>query len=359
MTSPIETAEAPAPAAPGAAVPHAVFTTDDLAGGDPFAYWRDSISCIFEVEAQREVREEDFHAEVDAHMLGPVMLARTSSRRQHWARTPRLIARDGMDHYMVQLFEHGCTFWESRGSSFRIPDNGLVVFDLAREVDTVTDDFANLSLILPREMLQDSLERPDDQHMRVLQGTEPMVALLRDHMRSLKRLAARMSAQQAITVAPATAGLAAACLNAAACDRPDIRAGVALAQLGRIRRLIEAHLSEAELSADWIAGRVGVSRSKLYALFDEFGGVAAYVRDRRLRRALLMLTDASQGRRSIYDIALACGYGSDTAFSRAFRARYGVPPADARRRGAVPAPEDGDGEGLDRRYERWLRHLSV
>lgn len=357
MASAIEPEELQHP--PRDPLPHAIFSTEDVEDGDRYAYWRESISCIFEVDAARDVREAGFNAEVDAHMLGPVMLARTRSRRQHWARTPRLMARDGMDHYMVQLFESGGMFWEDTHGSFRIPDNGLVVFDLSRDVGSYTDDFTNLSLIIPRDMLSDGLEQPDDQHLRVLHGGEPMVALLRDHMLSLKRLAARMSARQAVTVAPATAGLAAACLNSTAGDNPEQRAGIAMAQLGRIRRFVEVHLSDPDLSADWIAVRAGVSRSKLYALFDSFGGVAAYVRERRLRRALLILTDPAQARRPIYDIALDCGYGSDTAFSRAFRARYGVSPADARQSGAVPPQPGEDGTGLDRRYERWLHHLSV
>lgn len=349
----------PVPASAAAApVPHAVFSTAALDGGDAFAFWRDSISCIFEVEADADVRRDRFHAEIDANMFGPIMLARTQTRAQDWDRTARLMAQDGMDHYMVQLFEHGTMQWEGAGGTVRIPENGLVVFDLAREVRTATTDFANMSLIVPRDMLQDRLRAADDQHMRVLHGGEPMVNLLRDHMLSLKRLAPAMTAQQAVEIAPATASLAAACLNAALGDDPGIREGVGLAQLGRLRRFIEGHLSDPALSADWIARQAGVSRSKLYALFESYGGVASYVRERRLRRALLALTDRHGHARTIHEVAMAAGYANDTAFSRAFRARYGIAPNDIRQSGAPPATARA-GDGIDRRYENWLRHLSV
>jgi len=341
-------------------VPHAVFSLNAVEDRERFDLWRDSISCIFEVEADRETRAAGFDAVIDANMFGPVMLARTTTKTQHWARTPSIMARDGMDHYMVQLFERGQMRWDTSKGTFESPVDGLVIFDLAQEVRSYTDNFTNISLIIPRDMMDRALKSPDDQHLRVLTNDEPMVKLLRDHMLSLKSLAGRMTARQAIEIAPATVGLTAACLNAAVeWDAPDQRNGLATAQLTVIRRFIEENLSEPELSVDWLAGRVGVSRSKLYQMFEPFGGVGSYIRDRRLRRALIALTDERAKHRPIYDIALASGYTSDAAFSRVFRARYGMSPREVRNQGGVGPAQRPGGIDLDRRYENWLHHLSV
>nr|WP_028467130.1 AraC family transcriptional regulator [Nisaea denitrificans] len=88
-----------------------------------------------------------------------------------------------------------------------------------------------------------------------------------------------------------------------------------------VRRLIKQNLS----SADWIAKHVHVSRTKLYKLFEGLGGVASYVHERRLRKALLALGDQNARHRSIYDVLLDAGDTSDAAFARAFRTRYGMP----------------------------------
>jgi AraC-like DNA-binding protein len=341
-------------------IPSAVFSLDTVAARERYDLWRDSISCIFQADVDRDVRSDGFFAEVDANMFGPLMLARTKSREHLWQRTPSILARDGMDHYMIQLYEYGEMVWETDTGTRSLPKNGLMVIDLSQELRTKTSDFQNLSLIVPREMLDGALKSPSDQHMRVLGGEEPMVTLLRDHMVSLKGLAGRMTQQQAMEIAPATVGLAAACLNAAVNqESPAERGGVVLAQLTVIRRFIEANLSEPDLSADWIAKGVGVSRSKLYQLFDAFGGVGTYIRDRRLRRALLALTDNRSRHRPIYDIALASGYSSDAAFSRAFRSRYGIAPRDVRNNAHPLDRMDRYRGDLDRRYERWLHHLSV
>lgn len=341
-------------------VPNTVFDLDMVARPERYEVWRDSISCIFQADADRDARGGDFHAFVDANMFGPLMLARTESHEHLWHRTSAIMARDGMDHYMIQAYEHGQLQWGGGLGDQSLPERGLLIVDLSQPLASKSSAFRNLSLIVPREMLDGALKSPNDQHMRVLSGDEPMVTLLRDHMVSLKNLAGQMSLQQAVEIAPATVGLAAACLNAAVDqETPAQSAGVAKAQLTVIRRFIETHLAEPELCADWVARHVGVSRSKLYKLFDPFGGVGAYIRDRRLRRALLALSDRRERHRPIYDIALDAGYSSDAAFSRAFRARYGVAPRDIRRTPYVYGDAAGDVANVDRRYERWLHHLSV
>lgn len=50
-----------------------------------------------------------------------------------------------------------------------------------------------------------------------------------------------------------------------------------------------------------------------------------FVKRLRLERALSMLSHGSP--RSLTDIALACGFGSSSDFSRSFKQRYGVPPS--------------------------------
>ena len=344
-----------------APVPHAHFRLDDAPRKERYDLWRDSISCIFEVEAERDIRADgDFTAEIDAHMFGTVMLARTQTLEQRWARTPALMARDGMDHYMIQLYERGDMLWETSAGPRSFPKDGLVIFDLAQQVQTRTDNFANLSLFIPRAMLEERLKSAGDQHLRVLTGDEPMVQLLRDHMCSLKGLAERMTVRQAVEIAPATVGLAAACLNAAISqDDPDQPSGVAMARLTVVRRFIEQSLANPSLSSDWLAGQVGMSRSTLYQLFEAYGGVAKYIRDRRLRRALLTLTDRSKAHYSVYDLTLMSGYASDAAFVRAFRQRYGVTPMDVRQAGMVRHGATRDTPGVDRRHEEWVHRLSV
>lgn len=343
-------------------VPHSVFSVESVPENERFAVWRESIACIFEVEAERDVRGSAFAASLDAHMLGPLLLARTRTLAQRWTRSPATIARDGMDHYMIQLYESGHMICEHDRGTTDLAPGGLVVFDLSRQVVSRTDNFCNLSLVLPRPMLEGLLTLPDDQHMRVLHANQPMVALLRDHMCSLKRIAGQVGAAQAQELAPATAALAAACLNGSLDDlplgpgRPTLRETTLVA---RAKRFIEDNLAHPDLTPARVASATGVSRTRLYDLFEPYGGVAAHIRERRLRRALLVLTDPAAADRPIYDIALDCGFASDATFSRLFRERFGLSPREARSEGFRRVSTAAPAYGVDRRYENWLNRLVV
>ena len=84
---------------------------------------------------------------------------------------------------------------------------------------------------------------------------------------------------------------------------------------------------------------MGVSRSALYRVFEQQGGVARYILDRRLTAAHRVLCDADETRR-VGEIGAAFGFASDQEFSRAFRNRFGYRPSDIRREaGALLAGE--------------------
>lgn len=342
-------------------IPSSRFTVEPLRPKERYEVWRESIACIFDVEGDRDIRRGDrFRARIDAHMIGPVMLARTTSLQQDWKRSPLTVARNGMDHYMIQHYEDGhqqCTY---RGGSVEMPANGLIVYDLSQEVFTRTSDFTNISLIIPRPMLDAALRSPDSQHMRVITGSEPLVAVLRDHMRTVADQADRLTLREGMELGPVMVGLAAACLNASIQDTPGGRFAVDHATLTAIKREIEARLDDRELTPADLCRRSRISRTRLYELFEPIGGVFHYIRERRLRTALLALLDPTQDRKLIYQIAYDAGFNDESSFSRTFRKRFGFSPRDVRRGGAR-GEDRNDGmmhEGvLDRRYEQWLHTL--
>ena len=51
---------------------------------------------------------------------------------------------------------------------------------------------------------------------------------------------------------------------------------------------------------------------------------------RRLDQALRLMLADSKDERSLTDIARRCGFGGTSQFSRAFRARFGLPPRQYR-----------------------------
>ena len=98
--------------------------------------------------------------------------------------------------------------------------------------------------------------------------------------------------------------------------------------LGAIRAM-EEHIEE-PLAVAAIAARAGVGVRELLRRFRVKLGTSpkAYYADLRLALARRLLEHTE---RSVSDIALACGFGSGSAFARAFRARFAASPSEIRR----------------------------
>lgn len=93
---------------------------------------------------------------------------------------------------------------------------------------------------------------------------------------------------------------------------------------------IETHLG-APLAFEEVAEASGLSRFHLSRTFAGLVGlpVVAYLRGRRLTEAARALAG---GAPDILQVALAAGYGSHEAFSRAFREQFGLTPDELRAR---------------------------
>jgi len=119
-------------------------------------------------------------------------------------------------------------------------------------------------------------------------------------------------------------------------SRADALRGRRATPLARARAFIDAHLKSRELNPEMIAGTVGVSRARLYRLFEPYGGISLYIRRRRLGRLYADLQRLEYSDVPTARLALSWGFGSASAFEKAFTQTYGITPA-AHRRGTTSA----------------------
>ena len=128
-------------------------------------------------------------------------------------------------------------------------------------------------------------------------------------------------------------------------------------QLLVLKREIDRRLARPGLSPMSLCAYSGLSRSRLYEIFAPIGGVAGFIRERRLAAASSLLVDPACSAMPIGAIAARFHF-EPSEFSRAFRKRYGMSPRTMRHYGLrVEAPEKTS--AIDRRYERWLRDLTA
>ncbi len=97
----------------------------------------------------------------------------------------------------------------------------------------------------------------------------------------------------------------------------------------RVVRAIDARLADPGLSPEYLCKTVGVSRSRLYRIFEPAGGIANYIRRRRLLESRRALADSANVH-SIAEIAENTGFTDPSTYSRMFKREFGLSPKEVR-----------------------------
>jgi AraC-like DNA-binding protein len=166
-----------------------------------------------------------------------------------------------------------------------------------------------------------------------------------------------MAFEQCAAVVDGTVSLIVACLRGELERRDANRSVTADASLFRIRRYIETQLSSADLSTDAVALHFGLSRASLYRLFAPLGGIADYIRSRRLHHAFFDLAATGSRSTRISEVARRWQLGTDAHFTRCFKAAYGITPRAAREAAMIGTQQRGSDDPTST-ITRWMRGIA-
>ncbi|MGP1275012.1 MAG: helix-turn-helix domain-containing protein [Caulobacterales bacterium] len=335
-----------------------VFCTSSLDPQTRFEAWRESVGVIYEVGLDPGRSHPRFQARVESVMIDDIVLNRCTSHTQSFARPAAKCARDGIDHYMLQVFLKGSVSVR-RGRRKTVTAGGgcVVALDLAETLDSVNTGFDLLNLFIPRRRLAGRLLRPDSQHAATADASTGAGKLLGDYIVSLYRTGANLGPEEEAVAAGVVLDLAAAVFNAkpgvGAASMPESCHALVL----RARAVIARGLQDRNLGPDMLARQLNVSRARLYRAFNDIAGIHETIREMRLRRCFAELVSPRHAHLPIAEIADRWGFGDPAHFSRAFRTRFGVTPSDVRN---TPAPQGNrmsHTSGLDRSYETWIEAI--
>src|SRR5579883_645176 len=313
-----------------ALVPSFGFVAEDMGADENIAAWREAVATLFDVDELASGEVGRFRADIRSYALGPVLLGLARASGQRFARTPETIARSGVDHIILQLYVKGGYDGRAGHAAVRVRAGDICMLDLAQTLETRATAFENLTLVVPRPMFDAHLIRVEDLHGLVLPGDGALARLLARHLAALFEAAPQITLDQCQSVVEGTVSFIVACLKGELERRDADHRATADASLFRIRQYIEAHLADAELSAHAVAAHFGLSRASLYRLFMPIGGVADYIRGRRLHRAFFDLAATTSRNTRISEVARRWQLGTDAHFTRLFKAAYGVTPRAAR-----------------------------
>jgi AraC-like DNA-binding protein len=334
-------------------IPLSVLDTRGLSGKQAFAIWQEHLNPHYDFRAPKGY-PETFEVRVDCWRLGNVLLGNFQLPAQDYSRSRACIGRDGIDLFMVQLYRNGRNGPRDSGATAHPGD--IMIVDMAQPSDRRGSDSEALALFLPRSLLGPLLNAPDEHSQRLLPAHDPLAALLRDHLLSFHARLSELSLAQAQAVIPATVQLTAAALNGSV--REHQASAVRMAATQRICSYIDAHILSADLNPETIADHFGMTRRNLGYLFEAQGGVAAYIRRKRLSMIRAALAQPSHKGQSIEAIAEAHGFNHYRSFSLAFQRQFGVTPREVRMLGLQGQARSSTSNNKLAEWVSWARSMA-
>jgi AraC-like DNA-binding protein len=313
------------------------FSTLSLRPREQFDGWRSWYRAIFDV-LPKEQDSGSFPAEIRMWKLGGMAMSRTDAPPVNVVRTKHHLRREPIDHWIISYCARGAHSAVTAGSSLEVPARVPFLWSLGQEFVHERTHVERIQFFLARDAFGDigpvldaalgtALDTPLGhllgEYMLALEQRLPMVA-----EPDLPRLATAVGAMVAAAVAPSAERVAVA--------RPQIDVG----RMEKVRRTVQRHLRTPTLRPATLWRLVGMSRSNLYRLFDDSGGVARYIQRQRLLAAHEMLADPDNPL-SISAIAEEFCFADASAFSRAYRREFGRTPSDTR--GAAQSELTPDG----------------
>jgi AraC-like DNA-binding protein len=301
------------------------------AGTRLFEAWREAHLATFDVAAQAD-QIEAFQGSLQIWATRRFILSKGACTAVGLLRSRDPPAGVLLDHLGIRLIVEGNVKGDMGTHKIVANAGDIVCFDLeqAMRLETSTDGdvTSDLTLWVPRARLQSIIADETLLHSLVVKCTSPAGAMLGATLRTYAIHADDMSENEMDQAADGVVELAARLL--ASSLRPKSQAAEPTASFVTIRRFIDRHLQSRELGVDMIAKTFGLSRASLYRLFEPIGGIASYVRNKRLDRAYQEIAAAGLANRRIGPIAYRCGFKSVAAFNRAFHETYGINPTQAR-----------------------------
>lgn len=242
------------------------------------------------------------------------------------------VRRDAVEHLFLIVQLEGSCGVEHTGRQSTLNVGDCILVDSTRPTTFYFGgSYSNhLSMHLPRQLMYSQGGDKFDV-ARKLEAFDPMAIMLRalvakimatpesdTHAASLRQLMFNATRQAFISEMEAAPALEALGDNA-------------VRRLQMVDVLIDQHLTNAHLSAKWLATRVGVSIRTLQQHFQGMGMTCTTViRDKRLRfaREKIEQIQAQRGTQTIAEVAYAAGFNDVSYFNRSFRELFACAPSD-------------------------------
>jgi AraC-like DNA-binding protein len=333
------------------------FTTGELPEPHQFEAWRSNFTSVFELEALRDTTG-GFTGKQLIWDLGCFGFSEMTTDALAFERARPEPRREPLDHFILSVLLSGNSRTESVGGTFHGSAGVVQVHSLGRSFRGTLTDCEMLMLFVPRDFCPQVTQVLSAAEFTTLDSG--MGQLFHDFVVALAKQLPTVERAALPALAAATRAMLLACVTPSTDHWEMAASPISATLLDRAQNQIQSRLFDSTLGARSLGRELGVSRSRLYRMFEPFGGVNHYIQHRRLLDAHAALANLDDQRR-VLDIAEQRCFPDGTEFSRAFKREFGYSPTEARsgRRSDFPCNQ---GTGLqesrsESRFGAMLRSL--
>jgi AraC-like DNA-binding protein len=302
------------------------FATQPLRPRDQFAAWREWYRPVFDVIPKNGV-DDAFPAEVHVWRLGGLAMSRTSAPPVDVVRTKTHLRHDPVDHWIISYCARGAHSAVTAGTVLEVPARVPYLWSLGQEFLHERTHVDRGQFILARDAFQDIAPLLDAARGSTLDT--PLGHLLGEYMIALEHRLPALTEAELPRLTGAVGAMVAAGVAPSAERAAVARRQIDVGRKERVRQAVRKHLRTPLFGPAILCRLAGMSRSNLYRLFEDTGGVARYIQRERLLEAHAVLTDPTNTQ-SISAIAEDLCFADVSSFSRTFRREFGHSPGEVR-----------------------------
>ena len=309
------------------------WSTLNHAGTERYEAWEHQLNTVYCDWNMKRPLAPDFFARIRYRSHDTLKIIDCVCDPCGASRQPKIMGRDPREIIGLQLVLDGRETIKFGDDDIELSKGDILLWDNTRPMTfAVRERLHKLSFIMPLSQFKNWL--PTSWHSidhRIPAGSNAG-DLLSIYMSSLAARFLDGDVGNGYALTEATIGLVVNALGRDACKQTT---SLRDAQMLRVKRFIDQHLDEPDLSPGRIAMANRISVRYLHWLFEPVElTVTRHIIQQRLQRCRRELSNPMMRYRTISDIAYSWGFHNPTHFSRRFKLEFGVSPLDFRKQEA-------------------------
>lgn len=300
-------------------------SAENMTAEEQYAAWQTCVTPIYNVQPRDTSHVEKYNAESTWYLLDNVVMTETFASESLYSRNQKWLSRyDDADHMVFHLYLQGKNSGVNGDRVFTSGVGDITAVDMRKEVKAHAMDCKILSTIIPRDLVKGA----DKINGVTLASGSARSKLLTEHMLTLWKSLPEINVNENHIFSQSLIELTSTLFTQGDLTQTDGSLALDNTLISSMKNYIEKNLSSAQLGTDILCKSFHCSRATLYRLFQPYGGVASYIRERRMTSSFKELVKPSSANRRIIDIAMKYGFNNQSTFSRLFRQYFGVSPSD-------------------------------